>query len=233
MQRAVTRGRAAGPRRKRGEYAKSAETRERILTAAAAVAGEVGVHAVSVARIAERAGVAVGNLHYHFGSLDELMRVVMQHVADWLTSEILQAIESGGDVFAREEAAFRAYLAFVRRNPTYVRLAEEARVHHPEIYHSVLKTWLDLFGENLRDGIASGEVRPMSDQELHALTHYLIGARYFVDQMIQGLHGQTYPGDDAVVASYMNFVRCGLAADPQAARAANGAAPGPGAGRAT
>jgi len=197
-------------RTKRGSYAKSAGTRERILTAAAAVAGEVGLHAVSVARIAERAGVAVGNLHYHFGSLDELLRELMQHVADRLTAEILQAVEHGGDVFAREESAFRAYLAYVRRHPSYVRLAEEARIHQPDIYHDVFATWLDLLGDSIREGIASGVLRPLGDEEITALSHYLIGARYFLDQMLQALHGRDYPGDEVVVATYMQMLRGGL-----------------------
>lgn len=213
MSLAVNEKKAGRGRSKRGSYAKSADTRERILAAAAGVAGEVGLHAVSVARIAERAGVAVGNLHYHFGSLDELLRELMQHVADRLTAEILQAVEHSGDVFAREEAAFRAYLAYVRRNPTYVRLAEEARMHQPDIYHGVLAAWLDFLCESIREGIASGVLRPLRDEEITALAHYLIGARYFLDQMIQGLHGREYPGDDVVVATYMRLLRAGLAAD--------------------
>ena len=52
----------------RAAYAKSADTRARILAAALAEASESGFHKTSVARIAARAGVAVGNLHYHFGS---------------------------------------------------------------------------------------------------------------------------------------------------------------------
>jgi AcrR family transcriptional regulator len=221
MPRTATKRTPAGGRGKRGSYAKSAETRERILAAAAAVAGEVGLHAVSVARIAERARVAVGNLHYHFGSLDDLLRELMQHVADRLTGEILQAVEHSGDVFAREEAAFRAYLAYVRRHPTYVRLAEEARLYQPDIYHRVFATWLDLLGESIREGIASGTLRPLRDEEITAVTHYLIGARYFLDQMLQGMHGRLYPGDDAVVATYMQLLRGGLALDathPTAAR---------------
>lgn len=209
---------------KRGAYAKSAETRERILAAAAAVAGEVGLHAVSVAKIAERAGVAVGNLHYHFGSLDELLRELMQHVADRLTEEILRAVEHSGDIFAREEAAFRAYLSYVRRNPTYVRLAEEARMHEPEIYHRVLAAWLEFLSESIREGVSSGTLRPLRDDEITALAHYLIGARYFLDQMLQGMHGQEYPGDEVAVATYMQMLRFGLECHSSAASQAPGVA---------
>ena len=55
-------------------YAKSRDTRARILAAALAEASDAGFHKTSVARIAARAGVAIGNLNYHFGSLRELRR---------------------------------------------------------------------------------------------------------------------------------------------------------------
>ena len=61
----------------RARYAKSRDTRARILAAALAEASESGFHMTSVARIASRAGVAVGNLNYHFGSRRELLRELM------------------------------------------------------------------------------------------------------------------------------------------------------------
>lgn len=201
----------SGARNKRGAYARSADTRQRILAAAGEVAGESGFHGVSVARIAERAGVAVGNLHYHFGSLDELLRELMQQVTAEITAEALAAMEHGGDFFAREEAVFRAYLAFVHRNPTYVRLAEEVRVHHPDIYQRTLSLWLELTRASIVAGIAGGEVRPMADGEVAALAHYLLGARYFLDQMIAAAHDVAYPGDEVVVTAYLGLLRGGLA----------------------
>ena len=57
----------------RAGYAKSAETRARILTAALEEASDSGFHKTTLARIAVRAGVAVGNLNYHFGSRRELI----------------------------------------------------------------------------------------------------------------------------------------------------------------
>lgn len=211
---------APAPRRKprgtRGAYAKSADTRERLLAAAGDVAGEFGFHAVSVARIAERAGVAVGNLHYHFGSLDELLHERMQQLADEITATVLRAVADRGDFFEREEAAFRAYLGYLRRHPTSMRLAEEVRVHQPDIHHRVLSQWLGLLRENLREGVACGALRPMEDAEIAALAHTMIGARYFLDQLIGGAHGTPDPGDEAIVASYLRLLRGGLARRPPA-----------------
>jgi len=195
----------------RGPYAKSSETRERILAAAYEVAGEWGIHRASVARIAERAGVAVGNLHYHFGSRDELLCQVME----WRVAELRERVEAAmpedGTALEREEAAFRAYLAYVRRNPFHVRLAEELRLHQPELYQRAISVWLEMWREGLERGVARGELRVMDEQEIATTAHFLLGARYFLDQMITGVDGRPYPGDEAVVSAYLNLVRNGLA----------------------
>ena len=191
----------------RGPYAQSSQTRERILSAALAVAGEVGLHRASMTAIARRANVAVGNIHYHFGSRDELLHELMI----WVQRELLAVVENAvADVpgyLAAEEASIRAYLAFVHRNPAYVRLSEEARLHRPELYREGIETWLRFLREGLEEASLAGELRPLDEDEIASLAHFLLGARYFLDQMIEG---RRYPGDEAVVATYMTFVRNGL-----------------------
>jgi len=194
----------------RGPYAKSSQTRERILAAAFEVAGEVGLHRVAVAAIANRAGVAVGNLHYHFGSRDDLLRELMTSVQAELLGVVENAIADVPGYLAAEEASIRAYLAFVHRNPAYVRLAEEARLHRPELYREGIATWLRLIREGLEEAGRAGEFRPMDRDEIASVAHFILGARYFLDQMIEGVDGQPYPGDEAVIAAYMAFVRNGL-----------------------
>ncbi len=197
--------------RKRGPYAKSEETRERILTAAFELAGELGIQQVTVSRIAERARVAVGNIHYHFGSRGDLFHELVDRVIGGLASEIIGAVEgTEGGFFAREEASLRAYLAFVHRNPAWVRLTEEVRNHEPELYRKGLALWLDMFRDGLQAGIAAGELRPMDADGREAIAHLLLGARYFLDQMIEGVGGRDYPGDETVVRTYLQFIRRGL-----------------------
>jgi AcrR family transcriptional regulator len=194
----------------RGPYAKSSQTRERILAAAFHVAGEVGFHRAGVGAIAERADVAVGNLHYHFGSRDELLRELMT----WVQLELLGVVENAiSDVpgfLAAEEASIRAYLAFVHRNPAYVRLAEEARLHQPELYREGIDNWLRIIRDGLEEAVCANELRPMDPLEIATVAHFILGARYFIDQMVEGVDGKPYPGDDAVIAAYMAFIQNGL-----------------------
>jgi AcrR family transcriptional regulator len=197
----------SGPR---GPYAKSSDTRARILEAALEVASERGFHRASVARIAERAGVAVGNLHYHFGSRDELLRELMESLMEELHAEVQAALPEDGSVLEREEAALRTYLAYVHRHPGWVRLSEEVRIHHPDLYQQGVALWLALFREGIEQAVARGELREMSGDEIAATAHFLLGTRYFLDQMIEGVDGRPYPGDELVVRAYLSFVQGGL-----------------------
>lgn len=195
---------------RRGGYAKSRETRARILRATIEIAGEKGIHRTSVAKIADRAGVAVGNLHYHFGSRGDLLRETMAWIVGELLAEVERAAPAGPSMLEREEASFRTYLAYVHRNPSWIRVTEEVRTYYPDLYRETMSLWLTLFRGGISDGIASGELRPMSVDEVNVLAHFLLGARYFLDQLIATGDEPTYPGDDMVVATYMKLIRSGL-----------------------
>lgn len=209
MPRATTIQESSEPR-KRGNYAKTAETRGRILVAARQVAEELGFHGVSLSEVAKRAGVAVGNVGYHFGSREELLREVMQTVTAQIQEDVLLAGAPGRDMFERGEAGVRAYLAFVHEHPAYGRISAEVRHHHPDIYREGLAGWVELQRAAIRGGIHEGTLRPMTDDEISATAYLIVGAHYFLDQMIEGIDGQPYPGDDVVVASYMRLFRGGL-----------------------
>jgi AcrR family transcriptional regulator len=68
------------------------EVRQRLLSAAAELVGERGWTAVSTRLVADRAGVAPGLVHYHFGSVSALlaeaavsaMRSVLDDLGTWL-----------------------------------------------------------------------------------------------------------------------------------------------------
>ena len=189
-------------------YAKSGATRERILAAALAEASHAGLHKASVAGIAARAGVAVGNLHYHFGSRRALLRQLMGAlVADLMPR--LHAIDAddGADFFERQRAGLLAYLEYLRANPAHVRLADEIKLHDPALYRRAVAGWVERMTARIRAGIAEGTLRPMDESEITAQAHFLLGARHFLEQMMES-GGGTRP--EAVVDAYVALLRAGL-----------------------
>ncbi len=189
-------------------YAKSRDTRERILAAALEEAGESGFHKTSVARIAARAGVAIGSLHYHFGSRAELIRELMrQLMVDYLARVQAAEAQSAGDYFARERAVLLAYVAHVRRHPAYVRLADEIKLHEPELYRRGAALWTERMAGRIRAGIAEGALRPMDEAEITLRASFLTGARHSLEQLVDD---DSSLSDEEVVDSYLDLVCNGL-----------------------
>lgn len=194
----------------RGPYAKSSETKAKILAAAWDVAQEKGFHKVSLSAVATRAGVAVGNVSYHFGSHEELVRSLMGSVAEQVREHVLQPTIGGRDFFERAEAGLRGYLDFVHRHPAYVRMGEELRHHRPEIHRRYIDAWLELHRGAIQKGIAEGTLRALSAGEIETTARFIVGVSYSLEQMIEGIDGDHYPGDDVVVATFMSMLRGGL-----------------------
>ncbi len=200
-------GPAAAPAARAG-YAKSKDTRARILAAALEEASESGFHKASVAGIADRAGVAVGNVHYHFGSRQGLLRELMGSlVADLLTE--LHAIDADDsvDFFERQRAAMLAYLNHLRANPTYVRLADEMKLQDPDIWREAVNEWVKRMEARIRSGIEQGTLRAMDDDEIAVQAHFLLGTRHFLEHIRENADG---PGDEAILDAYLSLVRHGL-----------------------
>jgi AcrR family transcriptional regulator len=213
-ERSVPHGRRAG---RRAGYAKSRETRARILAAALAEASDAGLHKASVAGIAARAGVAIGNLNYHFGSRNELLRELMGTlVADLMAR--LHAVDAAEsvDFFEWQRAGLLAYFDYLRANPAHVRLADEIKLHEPRLYRRAVSRWVERIAARIRAGVAQGSLRPMDEAEIAAQAHFLLGARHFLEQMIADADA---PGEKMVVDAYLALVRDGLARRASGVRA--------------
>jgi AcrR family transcriptional regulator len=204
--------RSAAPSGRAG-YAKSRDTRARIMAAALAEASDSGFHKTSVARIAARAGVAVGNLHYHFGSRRELLRELMGSlVADLMSRLHAVHADDGADFFHRQRAGLLAYLDYLRANPAHIRLADEMKLHEPDLYRRAVAGWVERVEAMIRVGVEQETLRPMDAAEIAAQAHFLLGARHFLEQMIESDDG---PGDEAAVDAYLSLVRDGLGRRPR------------------
>jgi AcrR family transcriptional regulator len=198
------------PSTRRSGYAKSADTRARIIAAALEEASDSGIHETSLAAIAARAGVAIGSLNYHFGSREELLRELMSSLTADLMSR-LHATDANDDrdFFERERAGMLAYLDHLRANPAYLRLAGEIELHEPKLYRRAVADWLERVSARIRVGIARGDLRPMDDVEIAAQAYFILGASQFLDHRVRR-DGRPCPGDEAVVDAYLALLRGGL-----------------------
>ena len=139
----------------------SQRTRNRILEAALRLFNEQGTAAVSTNHIAAETGISPGNLYYHFGDKQEIIRALHTKYAvanerRWepgqRAGENLGALRenvTAGMALAWEYRFFeREILALLRADP-------DLRASYQEVYERRLGEWL-AFGEHL---VAQGVLR--------------------------------------------------------------------------
>ncbi len=148
----------------------SAETRERILRAALASFSEGGFDGARTRDIAARAGVPLGLLRYHFGDKARLWRASVDRAFAELRSG-LEAIvdDAASEPRARLRRLIRGQVAFVSRNPEFVRLMhDEGKRRGPRMRWLVdrhVKPLFDLLEPWVRElqaeGVLPGGVAPV------------------------------------------------------------------------
>jgi AcrR family transcriptional regulator len=194
------------PPESRGKYARSEDTRGRILAAALEESAQVGIHKASMANIAARAEVAVGILNYHFGSRQKMLReLISTQVKNFWSS---MSMPRGGQGFFEYEAAIlKVYLEFLHANPNYMQLAEEIRRYEPELYEQGSGIQLEYVIKRVETGIGLGELPAMVADEIRTRAYLILGAYTFLDRLVED---DNYPGDEFVITIVMNMLRNGL-----------------------
>ncbi|MEU6553313.1 TetR/AcrR family transcriptional regulator [Streptomyces sp. NPDC046915] len=153
---------------------RTADTRERILTAACEVIAEIGFEKIRMRMVAERAGVSTALLHYHFDTREKLFTEAMTH------SFANTAVDVDRDA---ETAPAAVILGRIIRNllPTDPVLHQDWRLWQ-ELWARALRDEttrafaVDLYAQlhawvagAVRRGIASGEFTPTDVDDLSTL----------------------------------------------------------------
>ncbi|HMJ95496.1 MAG TPA: helix-turn-helix domain-containing protein [Thermoleophilaceae bacterium] len=95
--------------------------RERVLEAGLELFGERGYHAVSIADIGRRAGIAKSVLYHHFGSKAGLFEAIAETETRELLEHVSSAVPTDPDE-PRLRAGLDAYLGFFAERPAVWRL---------------------------------------------------------------------------------------------------------------
>lgn len=192
-------------RSSRGPYTKSEDTRARVLQAALDEANAHGLQRTSITNVARRAGVAVGVVNYHFGSKKGLMRALMNSLLQELASNFPPP-RSENDFFSHERAVIKIWFQFLKKRPTFMRLAEESRFYEPELYQLGIVTALNPIRERIRRGIERGDLKPMSESAVHNQAYSIYSVHRFSDRLLEqeGFDAETFADD------FVALLRAGL-----------------------
>lgn len=144
---------------------RSRVTVERILTAAEAEIGEVGVTGAGTRSIAARAGLSVGALYRFFPALDDIVDALAErYLADVWTpyAELLDAVRPGTDLGAVGAGLVRRAAALQLDHPGYYRLTEDLPPERPDSpAHRVRERLVELFAEAL---VRAGTTAPEGER---------------------------------------------------------------------
>jgi AcrR family transcriptional regulator len=169
--------------------------RVQIVRAAIETIGELGYHATSFARIAERAGLSsTGMISYHFRGKDDLMHAVGLTVTGAASDYMLPRVQAAADHRAMLHAYIESNLDFVRDHPAEVKAllaimrASRTVGGGGEWLGTALTLIADHFADGQRAG-AFGEFDPM----VMAIT---------LRQAIDGIHLVLAMDPDADVAAF-------------------------------
>ncbi len=189
--------------------------RNRLVRAAADVVGELGYDEASVARITDRAGVALGTFYNHFDNRQELLDELLPTLGLGMVNYIQRNTDANASEAEQEFARFRAFFGYLDENPGFPRILNEAEFSAPEAFHRHVDNMSGPYQRLLRRARDKGAVRGFSDEELDAVVHILMGARSYLSQRnhASGDHALSH---DVIFSTYEKLLTGGLFAQPDA-----------------
>ncbi|MFE9246539.1 TetR/AcrR family transcriptional regulator [Nocardiopsis sp. NPDC006938] len=133
-----------------------AARREQMIEATIATVAERGLHGASLARIAERMGIAKGGILYHFSSRDDLVRAALQDVYDRLTRHVVDRLSSADSVRGAVRGYVVALVGYLHDHRDEVRLIGEGftTTQTPESADSRVRTRWGVLADLLDAAVA-------------------------------------------------------------------------------
>ncbi len=173
------------------------EKRPLILKAATEVFSERGFAAVTVAEIADRAGIGKGTVYEYFSSKDELLFAVFEWINDDIFDRIRIRLEEGGTTtqrlrrlldlgtdITREQVEMKAVVLDFWAASRGTRSEERYNTS----CHETFRSYRRLIADVIRNGQSTGELR--SDVDADAIATMLVaamdglGVQFFFDREI-------------------------------------------------
>lgn len=216
--RGVRHWREAGSRTEKSEL-----IRQALLRAATEVVGEVGYANASISLITQRAGVAQGTFYNYFRSRQDILDQLLPDMGGRMLAHVRESAIGGESFEDLEERSFRAFFTFLKDNPHFFRVLNEAEsfapAGHKRHFDIVSRGYLRFLKQSQRHG----EFPAFSESELEVIVHILMAARsYLALRYTSGREGiKDIPA--RVVRTYMKFVLYGLQGRPPSGRADSGA----------
>jgi AcrR family transcriptional regulator len=160
------------PRTERGR-----RTLRAILDAAAEEFGERGYHEAAIARIAQRAGVAIGSFYTYFDSKEAVFRALVGDMSAQVRETVAPVILAAPDRLAGERAGIAAFIGFVRQHKALYRIIDEAAFVAEDAYRKHYNEIAEGYAVSLTNAFGRGE---LSDGDMTVRAWAIMGMNVFL-----------------------------------------------------
>lgn len=183
--------------------------RAEILAAAAEVVGQVGYANATVDKIVSAAGMAQGTFYLYFKSRQELFDDLLPFAGMEMISFIGERVKSSRDIYELETRGMRAFFEYMKRNPGFSRIINEAEAAAPRAYLTHLKLLKDRYVRALKESLAKNEFKNFNSEELEAVAYMLMSCRHYLHMRYMKME-PAGTSLEKVIDVYARFIRGGL-----------------------
>jgi len=148
-------------------------TRQKLLTAAEEVFGELGYHNAGIVEITQHADVALGTFYLYFPDKKSIFQDLVRTLNTRLRAAIGERIRDINDRLEQEVVGFETFFEFVRKHKNLYKVILQAETVDEELYRWHYRTLAEGYVRGLRRAQAAGQVR--SDLDAETLSYSLMG----------------------------------------------------------
>lgn len=188
---------AKTPRTERGR-----KTLRLILDAAAEEFGARGYHEGSIARIAQRASVAIGSFYTYFDSKEAVFRALVADMSRQVQDHVVPVMLAAPDRLAAERVGLAAFLNFVRSHKSLYRIIDESAFVAEDAYRRHYVEVAESYARSLEQAFGRGEV---SDGDWQVRAWAIMGMNVFLGLKF-GVWDDSNPVDEIAAAAHAMIV---------------------------
>lgn len=157
--------------------ARGRRTLRNLLDAAADEFGERGFHEAGIARIAQRAGTAVGNFYTYFDSKEAIFRALVADMSLQVRETVAPVILAAPDRLSGERAGIAAFLRFARKRKALYRIIDESAFVAEDAYRKHYVDIAEGYAASLDQAFGTGEI---SDGDMMVRAWAIMGMNVFL-----------------------------------------------------
>jgi AcrR family transcriptional regulator len=197
-------------KRKMKRAEKADANRKALFKAAADVVGTLGYADASIARIAERAGLAQGTFYLYFDSRQDLFDQLLPRVGEMMLDYVRESIKGARDFFEIEERGLAAFFNFLVENPAFTRILYETDPVSPSAGERHINLVVQKYTRFVDRALKERQIRPLSTIERDVLIYVMMGVRDYLSKYIRRSKSNREVKIKRIVDAYMSILRNGV-----------------------